>query len=82
MDNIYNTGVVAYIILEVTFAWLQPYVPLEGVTILTDWKWQMISMQYDINVILLSPVLIRCYVIYRFFISCSTFYDERADRIT
>jgi hypothetical protein len=42
----------------------------------------MMHMQYYLNNLLIIPVLARCYVIYRFFISCTVFYDERADRIT
>jgi hypothetical protein len=39
-------------------------------------------MDYPINFLLLVPVLMRCYIIYRFFICLSPYYDERTDRIT
>jgi hypothetical protein len=89
IDNIFNTGVFVFIFFEIAWAWLQPYPFLEGKDILipdmavvSNYKWLIFEMDYQINFLLLVPVFMRCYIIYRFFISLSFYYDERADRIT
>jgi hypothetical protein len=88
-DNIFNTKIICYIIFEIIWAWIQPFPFMEGnytlkldIKVETNPHWNLYRMSYYLNIILLIPVFSRCYIIYRFFLSMSNFYDERADRIT
>jgi hypothetical protein len=81
-DNICNTGSIYLLITEILFALVQPYPFLMDVIIKTDKEWYLKLVQYELNTLLLIPVLLRSYVIYRFLISITPFYNARADRVS
>jgi hypothetical protein len=77
-----------FMIFEVLFAFLQPYTFLlgnysfnTGEYVTTPRTWNIIAIKYEINDLLLIPILVRTYTFVRFAISLSFYYNHRTDRI-
>jgi hypothetical protein len=70
-----------YIIAELVIALAQPYTFMMDRYWITDKSWWTMSYKYEVNDLLVIPIFIRSYVIFRFAISLSNYYDHRSDRI-
>jgi hypothetical protein len=81
-DHICNTYSAPILISEILFALFQPYPFLEGYKILTDKHFYLRTVEYEINTLLLLPVLARAYTVYSFLISMTWFYNAKADRVS
>jgi hypothetical protein len=80
-DNICKTGSIYLLFVEIIFAALQPYPFLIDIKVMTNQEWYLLTMEYEINSLLLLPVLLRCYTLYGFLISLSPYYNAKADRV-
>jgi hypothetical protein len=80
-DNICKTGSIYLLIFEILLALLQPYPFLMDVKILTNKYWYLRTVEYEINTLLLIPVLLRCYTVISAIISLSPYYNAKADRV-
>jgi hypothetical protein len=82
VDTFLSTDGIYWLLIEIIIALIQPYPFLDGVILYTDKDWYLKKVRYELNDLFLIAVFSRIYIIYRFVISFSKFYDERADRIT
>jgi hypothetical protein len=69
-------------IVEILVSLLQPYTFLKGRYYISDPYYWLVTYKYEVNDLLLVPIFLRAYVIFRFCISMSSFYDHRSARIT
>lgn len=67
--------------IEILLALLHPNIGLDKIYYTTNETWYLMKIQYDINDFLLFILLARVYVIFRFFISQSKFYNARSARV-
>jgi hypothetical protein len=80
-DNICKTGGIYLLVAEILMALVQPYPFLVGIKIVTNKHWYLRTVEYEINTLLLIPVLLRVYTVYTFLISISPYYSAKADRV-
>jgi hypothetical protein len=80
-DTICSTGSIFILTIEIIFALIQPYPFLVGTKVFIDQLMYLISVEYELNTLLLIPVLFRSYTVYNFLISLTPFYNVKADRV-
>jgi hypothetical protein len=68
-------------IYEILYSLFHPNIFLMGVTFKTNPSIFLVSVEYEVNDFLLIILLTRVYVFYRFYISCTRYFDARAERV-
>lgn len=69
-------------IIEIIFASIGPNIGFEQVNFVTAESWNMIRVPYNLNDIMLVIMFFRLYIVFRFSIYCSEYYNARAHRVT
>jgi hypothetical protein len=89
VQNILNTFQFKYMIVEILLAIFQPNIFCKSILkinidlyVETDEAIYLVKAKYCINDFLLVVCYIRSYTFYRFLICSSSFYDQKAYRVT
>lgn len=80
-ENFFNSELLLYFIIEFIFAFIHPNYFLKDKNFTTNYKWNFIKINYEVNDILLAIHLFKFIYIIRIIAIISDFYTARADRI-